>query len=137
MASAVAAPLAAVAVAVTIALDADGAAVAVALVTAVGLAGAIVLLRRHARAIGYAEREDDLLVVKGVLFRELVVVPYGRMQYVDVTAGPFDRLLGLATVKLQTASATTDATIPGLAEAEAARLRDRLAALGEARTAGL
>jgi membrane protein YdbS with pleckstrin-like domain len=56
---------------------------------------------------------------------------------VDVTAGPFERSFGLATVRLHTAAAASDARIPGLEEAEATRLRDRLAALGEARAAGL
>ncbi|GAA0302373.1 PH domain-containing protein [Kineococcus aurantiacus] len=92
---------------------------------------------RQVRAWGYAERDDDLLVVKGILFRSLVVVPYGRLQYVDVEAGPVDRRFGLAKVQLHTASSDTDAAIPGLRPQEAARLRDRLAARGEARLAGL
>lgn len=89
------------------------------------------------RAWGYAEREDDLLVRRGVMVRKLSIVPYGRMQFVDVTAGPVDRMFKLATVQLHTASAATDARIPGLAVEEAHRLRDRLAALGEAQAAGL
>jgi len=91
----------------------------------------------QAAAIGYAEREDDLLVRRGVMVRNLVVVPYGRMQYVDVEAGPVDRAFGIAQVQLHTASASTDATIDGLEPAEAERLRDRLASRGEARLAGL
>lgn len=89
------------------------------------------------RAWGYAERSDDLLVRRGVLVRRVSVVPYGRMQFVDVSAGPLDRRLGLATVSLHTAAAASDAHIPGLDSAEATRLRDRLAALGETRAAGL
>jgi len=54
-----------------------------------------------------------------------------------VTAGPLDRRLGLAKVVLHTAAAASDAAIPGLPLAEAERLRDRLAALGEARQAGV
>jgi membrane protein YdbS with pleckstrin-like domain len=92
---------------------------------------------RQARAWGYAERADDLLVRRGVAFRTVVVVPYGRMQYVDVYAGPVDRIFGLAKVQLHTASARSDAYIPGLPPQEAARLRDRLASRGEARLAGL
>jgi len=95
------------------------------------------LIGRQVRAIGYAERADDLLIRKGILFRELVVVPYGRMQYVDVQSGPLERLFNLATVQLHTASPTTKATIPGLFPEEAARLRDRLATRGEAQMAGL
>ncbi|MGH3342462.1 MAG: PH domain-containing protein [Carbonactinosporaceae bacterium] len=89
------------------------------------------------RSWRYAERADDLLVAHGVVFRQLVVVPYGRMQFVDVSAGPLERRFGIATVQLHTASAATDARIPGLPPSEAARLRDRLAELGEARSAGL
>jgi membrane protein YdbS with pleckstrin-like domain len=92
---------------------------------------------RRYRSWGYAEREDDLLVRRGVMFARLSVVPYGRMQFIDVTAGPLERAFGLATVRLHTAAAATDARIPGLASEEAARLRDRLAELGEAQAAGL
>ena len=95
------------------------------------------LIGRRVRSYGYAERADDLLVRSGIMFRRLVIVPYGRMQLVDVTAGPLDRLLGVTTVQLHTAAATTDATIPGLEPAIAAALRDRLARQGELRGAGL
>ena len=108
-----------------------------ALVALLGLAWLWAVVGRTVRSWGYAERADDLLVTRGVLRRQLVVVPYGRMQFVDVTAGPLDRRFGLATVQLHTAAAATDASIPGLVPAEAARLRDRLAARGEATAAGL
>lgn len=107
-------------------------------------AGAIVLLGwawwmigRNWRSWGYAERLDDLLVVHRALFKTLVVVPYGRMQLVDVVAGPIERVFGLVNVKLHTAAASTDARIRGLQPDDAGRLRDRLAALGEAHAAGL
>ena len=106
---------------------------------AVLAAGAVldVVLQRRVGAWGYLEREDDLLVRRGLIVQRLSVVPYGRMQFVDVTAGPIERSFGLATVRLHTAAAATDARIPGLEAAEAARLRDQLAALGEASAAGL
>ena len=111
-------------------------------VIAIGIVIALILLRllflpRSLRTWGYAERADDLLVRHGLLYRRLSIVPYGRMQFVDVTAGPMERLFRLATVQLHTAAAATDAKIPGLPPEEAARLRDRLAALGEARAEGL
>ena len=112
-------------------------AVAVAAATVVLTGLALSAVERRWRAWGYSEREDDLLVRRGVLLQRLSVVPYGRMQYVDVTAGPLDRRLGIARVTLHTAAAASDASIPGLPAAEATRLRDRLAALGEARAAGL
>jgi uncharacterized protein len=92
---------------------------------------------RQVAAWGYAERADDLLIKRGVMFRELVVVPYGRMQFVDVQAGPLERAFDVAQVQLHTASAGSDARIPGLNAVEAARLRDRLASRGQARLAGL
>jgi membrane protein YdbS with pleckstrin-like domain len=110
--------------------------VAAAVVAAVAVV-ADVLLGRRVAAWAYAERDDDLLVRRGLLVRRLSVVPYGRMQFVDVVAGPFERAFGLATVRLHTAAAATDARIPGLPSEEAARLRDQLASLGEAHAAGL
>ncbi|MFD3540388.1 PH domain-containing protein [Streptomyces sp. NPDC058662] len=101
------------------------------------LAWGWVLLGRNWRSWRYAERADDLLISRGVLWREQTVVPYGRMQLVEVTSGPLERRFGLASVQLHTAAAATDARIPGLVPAEAERLRDRLTALGEARSAGL
>lgn len=92
---------------------------------------------RRVRSWGYAEREDDLVVGSGIWMRRLVIVPYGRLQLVDVNAGPLDRAFGLTSVQLHTAAATSDAQIPGLTPEEAAALRDRLAAKGEQRSAGL
>lgn len=95
------------------------------------------LIGRRVRSFGYSERGDDLLVTSGIMFRRLVIVPYGRMQFVDVKAGPIDRWLGVTTVQLHTAAATTDAKIPGLVPDVAAALRDRLAQRGEQRSTGL
>jgi len=92
---------------------------------------------RNRRSWGYAEAEDDFLVRGGILFRRLVVVPYGRMQFVDVQSGPLARSMGFATVTLHTASTSTAAAIPGVPLDEATRLRDRLAQLGEGHGAGV
>jgi uncharacterized protein len=99
--------------------------------------GAERFFARRVAAWGYAERHQDLLVRRGVLIRRQSVIPYGRMQYIDVTAGPIERSLGLATLRMHTAAAASDARIPGLDQAAAAVLRDKLAALGEAQAAGL
>jgi hypothetical protein len=106
---------------------------------AVVLAGVLAerFLARRVAAWGYAERKDDLMVRRGVLIRRLSVIPYGRMQFIDVTAGPLERSLGLATLRMHTAAAASDARIPGLESAAAAALRDQLAALGETQAAGL
>ena len=118
-------------------LNSAQAALAALLGTLAATASAAVSLRRRVRSWGYAERADDLVVTRGVLVRRITVVPYGRLQFLDVTAGPIERSFGLATVQLHTAAAASDARIPGLSAQEAARLRDRLAQLGESRAAGL
>lgn len=119
-----------------LALGLAAAAIAVAVAIAAALA-ALWFVRNRFRSWVYQERDEDLIVERGVLIHRLSVVPYGRMQFVDVSAGPIDRIFRLATVKLHTAAAASDARIPGLERDEAARLRDRLAALGEAKAAGL
>jgi membrane protein YdbS with pleckstrin-like domain len=93
--------------------------------------------QRRVRAWAYREREDDLMVRRGVFITRLSVIPYGRMQFIDVVAGPVERAFGLATVRMHTAAAASDARIPGLQADEAARLRDHLAELGESKAAGL
>jgi len=97
----------------------------------------LLLVERNYRSWGYVERDEDLYITNGVMFRSLVAVPYGRMQLVEVASGPLERAFGLATVSLKTASSATNATIPGLTPVEAARLRDRLTELGESRDSGL
>lgn len=95
------------------------------------------IIPRQQRAWGFALREDDLYITHGVMFRELTAVPYGRMQLVEVNSGPLERLFGVATVKLVTASPGSNATIEGLPPQEAAELRDQLTSLGETKASGL
>jgi len=97
----------------------------------------LVIATRRIRAIGYVLREDDLVFRRGILYSRLVAVPYGRMQLIDVNRGPVARLMGLAELRLVTAAASSDVTIPGLPEATAAELRDRLIERAEQRRVGL
>jgi membrane protein YdbS with pleckstrin-like domain len=109
----------------------------------VGTVGVVLLglgwvsIGRNLRSWGYVERSDDLVVTHGAMFKRLCVVPYGRMQLVDVEAGPIERAFGLVRVKLHTAAATTDAKVCGLTPNVASELRDRLTQLGEAHASGL
>src|SRR3546814_11606695 len=59
-------------------------------------------LRRH-HARGYAMGDNRLRVVRGILFRSDSVVPFGRVQHIDVNQGPLERYYGLATPTLHTA----------------------------------
>jgi membrane protein YdbS with pleckstrin-like domain len=122
---------------VFLAADGPTAGIISVLVVLVVGAGFSWFVRRRFRAWRYQERHEDLLVARGVMVQRLSVVPYGRMQFVEVTAGPIERLFRLSTVKLHTAAAASDARIPGLEIAEAARLRDRLTELGESMAAGM
>jgi membrane protein YdbS with pleckstrin-like domain len=106
---------------------------AVAVITAI-TAG---LTPRRVRAIGYALRDDDLIVRRGLMWQRFTAVPYGRMQLVDVARGPLDRALGMSELKFVTAAAATNVRIPGVPAADADELRDRLVELAESRRAGL
>lgn len=111
-----------------------------ALITAAGLAWfswRFVWARRWVESWGYCERDADLCVRRGLWFRELLVVPFGRMQMVKVNSGPLLRAFGLASVELVTASAQTDAVIAGVPADEAAALRDRLIELSDAKGSGI
>lgn len=109
----------------------------------VGAAGLIVLVWRVirvaalCRAHGYAEMDEELYLTKGIWFQSLTVVPYGRMQVVEVERDLFERWFGIATVRLVTASSDTDANIPGLTPDDALSLRDRLADRSDPYTSGL
>lgn len=104
---------------------------AIALVVLVGLGGV-------AAAVGWSRlaysrwrvqlTEEALVLQHGVIWHTHSTVPYARLQHVDVSRGPFERLLGLARVQLHTASADTDGAIPGLDEAVADEVRDFLLA---------
>ena len=87
---------------------------------------------RWVRSFGYAERAEDLLITRGLWNKELTAIPYGRMLSVNVESGPIERAWGLAKVQLVTASIHSDGHIPGLSQADAAALRDRLIVAGEA-----
>ncbi len=92
----------------------------------------VVRAGRWVRSFGYAERAEDLLITHGLWNRQLTAIPYGRMLSVNVESGPVERAWGLAKVQLVTASVHSAGHIPGLPQADAAALRDRLIAAGEA-----
>lgn len=95
------------------------------------------LIPRQVDAMQFATTETDFLVRRGIMFRKLDIVPYGRIQYVDVKEGPIARWLGIAGVQLHTASASTDAFLDGLPATDAADLRDLLVANGASNLSGL
>ncbi|MDX1673234.1 MAG: PH domain-containing protein [Longimicrobiales bacterium] len=93
------------------------------------VAAAIVIPPARYRAWGFALRERDLFLRRGILFRSTSIVPHARIQHVDTRHGPVDRWLGLAGVVVFTAGHRgAIITIPALEADEAEEIRDRLAA---------
>ena len=96
-------------------------------VALLALAALAWLPRRRWRAWGYREGEDELHVRHGLMVRTRTVVPFGRVQHIDVAQGPVERRFGLATLILHTAGTRgASVPLPGLPHAEAERLRDRI-----------
>ncbi|WP_159944152.1 MULTISPECIES: PH domain-containing protein [unclassified Nocardiopsis] len=112
-------------------------AVAWAVLALLGLVAGWVLAGLFHRSWGYAEAAEELYLTYGVFVRQLVVVPYGRMQVVDVTADLLEQALGIATVRVRTAASTADTRVVGLPLTDAVRMRDRLAERSESFSTGL
>jgi uncharacterized protein len=64
----------------------------------------------------------------GVLVRQAEALPYFRIQQIDVNEGPIDRLLGLASLQVTSASASGSVALPGIAAGDAPALRRALLA---------
>lgn len=98
-------------------------------VALLALLAVLVLPPRRYRAWGYREEEDELHVRYGLFTRVRTVVPFGRVQHIDVAHGPVERRFGLATLILHTAGTRGAAVpLPGLLHEEAERMRDRIRA---------
>jgi membrane protein YdbS with pleckstrin-like domain len=76
---------------------------------------------------GWAVRDGDVLIARGVVGRRVTAIPTQRIQHVDLRQGVVERWMGLARVVVSTASGAPDeGTVPGLDLADARALRDRL-----------
>jgi uncharacterized protein len=85
-------------------------------------------LRRY-RARGYDMGADRLRVVRGLIFRSDTVVPFGRVQHIDVHQGPIERGYGLATLVLHTAgNHNASVSLPGLGHEDALAMREEIRA---------
>ena len=83
-------------------------------------------LRRYA-ARGYSTEGDRLRVVRGLLWRKDTVVPFGRVQHIDVARGPLERHYGLATLVVHTAGThNASVSLPGLGVEDAVRMREAI-----------
>jgi membrane protein YdbS with pleckstrin-like domain len=79
---------------------------------------------RHWR---YRAAADGIEIWSGVLWRAAIAVPRSRVQHIDVSQGPIERLYGLATLSVYTAgTAYSKVDLPGLDHGVAIALRDAL-----------
>jgi uncharacterized protein len=63
---------------------------------------------------GYEVTDLGLYVASGIVWRRWQVVPHARVQTVDTTSGPLQRLCGVVSVAVTTASAEGGTEVPGL-----------------------
>ena len=100
------------------------------------LAGAALLLllylaawapQRRYRAWGYGMDGEELQVRRGVWTRVHTVVPLDRVQHIDVSQGPLERMLGICSLVLHTAGTLhSQIVVPGLTRDSAERMRDEI-----------
>lgn len=83
--------------------------IGLAMVAVFGLWGLwwILTTPRRTRALGYALESNHLMARRGIVFRSMSSMPYGRIQYVDVDSGPLERMCGVARLTVRTAGTTT------------------------------
>lgn len=93
----------------------------------IGLSGILVAPDRVYRRLAYAIDGRLLRTVRGWLFHTDTIVPFVRVQHIDVTRGPFDKLFGTATLVVHTAGTHNSIiTLPGLSPSRAADIRESI-----------
>ena len=98
-----------------------------AIIALIGLSGIIVAPDRIYRRLGYAIDGRLLRTVRGWLFHIDTIVPFVRVQHIDVTRGPFDKMFGTATLVVHTAGTHNSiVTLPGLSPERAAQIREAI-----------
>ncbi len=94
-----------------------------------GLIATLLFPARRYRGWGYLEGEDEIEIKRGRWFRVRTIVPFGRVQHIDVAQGPIQRPFGLATLILHTAGTNgASVPLPGLTHGDAEAMRDRIRA---------
>jgi membrane protein YdbS with pleckstrin-like domain len=70
--------------------------------------------------------DEALHMHRGSVWLSASAIPYHRIQQIDIEQGPLQRRFGLVSLRLRTASASTDGKVPGLARSDAEALRSAL-----------
>ncbi|GAA0477205.1 hypothetical protein GCM10009096_18850 [Parasphingorhabdus litoris] len=96
-------------------------------VTAIMLFLVILLPERIYRRWGYDMGDEQLRVLRGFLWRTDTIVPFNRIQHIDVAQGPLQRMFGLSTLIVHTAGTHNSiVTLPGLSTPDAEAMRDTI-----------
>lgn len=99
------------------------------LIGLIGLSGIFVAPDRIYRRLGYAIDGRLLRTVRGWLFHTDTVVPFVRVQHIDVTRGPVDKMFGTASLVVHTAGTHNSIVVlPGLSPERAAEIREAIRA---------
>lgn len=97
------------------------------LIGVIGVGAILVAPDRVYRRLGYAIDGRLLRTVRGWLFHTDTVVPFVRVQHIDVTQGPVDKMFGTASLIVHTAGTHNSiVVVPGLAPGRAAEIRDAI-----------
>jgi membrane protein YdbS with pleckstrin-like domain len=95
------------------------------LVPIIALSVIVLAPQRIYARLRYRLTDRLLQVVRGWLFHTDTVVPLVRVQHIDVTRGPLDKMFGTASLVVHTAGTHNSiVTVPGLAPDRAAEIRD-------------
>jgi membrane protein YdbS with pleckstrin-like domain len=86
-----------------------------------------ILPNRIYRRWGYDMGDEQLRVLRGFLWRTDTIVPFNRIQHIDVAQGPLQRLFDLSTLIVHTAGTHNSiVTLPGLATIDAEAMRETI-----------
>lgn len=88
---------------------------------------AMVLPSRRYMRIGYRLTDDELRVAHGLFFRTDTIVPFVRVQHIDLEQGPVERQYGLSSLIVHTSGThNSTVTLPGLRTEVATEMRDTI-----------
>lgn len=89
--------------------------------------GVVTLPARRVARWGYRIGEGQLRVARGWLFRTDTIVPFVRVQHIDVGQGPVERMFGLSHLVVHTSGThNSTVTLPGLHSDLAAAMRETI-----------
>lgn len=74
----------------------------------------VIWVQLYYEMLSYKLTQTEMEWKRGVWFRRMGIVPYNRITNIDIVQGPFQRWLGIASLKIQTAGYS--APSPGTSE---------------------